>query len=210
MRNDLLRALATMDVEAVPECGLAAAETEAGERHDRRQEERGGRGLAIITPRCEEAAAAGRDRRLALWPLRLEETRRAEQRMVRHAAGALLLQLRLQFGEEQGELALWILLGPGACRALASLASTCREFRSFCYMWCDMCEQRVLCPGRRIVAFPRDRPFVELVPANQCCTYHRQVVTAFESSSMQTIYGHDRRCVCPGCRAGREYGYIYW
>jgi len=200
-----------MDVEAVPEHGSAAAEAEAEERHDRRQAERDGRAMAIIAHRREEAASAARAHVPANLPLRLEEAGRVEQRLeVRHAAGALLLQLRLQFGEEQGELALWILLGSGACRALASLASTCREFRNSSYMWCDMCEQRVLCPGRRIVAFPRDRPFVELVPANQCCTYHRNVVTAFEPSSMQTIYGHDRRCVCPGCRAGREYGYIYW
>ena len=159
---------------------------------------------------AEEAAPAGRADGPAILPLRMEEaTLRGARLEARHAAGALLLQLRLQFGEEQGELALWILLGSGACQALASLASTCREFRHFSYMWCDMCEQRVLCPGRRIVAFPRDRPYAGLVLANQCCIYHRNVVTAFESRAMRTIYGHDRRCLCLGCRAGREYGYIF-
>jgi len=159
---------------------------------------------------AEEAAPAANAGGPANLPVRLEEAALRGPRLeARHAAGALLLQLRLQFGEEQGELALWILLGSGACQALASLASTCREFRHFSYMWCDMCEQRVLCPGRRIVAFPRDRPYAQLVLANQCCTYHRNVVTEFEPSSMRTIYGHDRRCVCLGCRAGREYGYIF-
>lgn len=118
-----------------------------------------------------------------------------------------MLQLRLQFGEERGELALWILLG--SCRTMANLARTCREFRNLLYLWCDLCEERVLCPGRRIVVYPRGRPFAELVPANQCCIYHRNVVVELEPRSMRTIYGHDRRCICLGCRAGREHGYIF-
>ena len=92
---------------------------------------------------------------------------------------------------------------------MANLARTCREFRSLLYMWCDMCEDRVLCPGRRVVAYPRNRRFVELVPANQCCLHHRGLVVQGESRALQTLYGHARTCSCLGCRAGREYGYVF-
>ena len=132
--------------------------------------------------------------------------------------GPSLLSQWLQLGEAcvgQLRLSLWVWVWCGRRRDVRALSALARKWSFLARMSCRLCTRVSLDFDRRLCSWPGNLSMAELLELNgRCrnCVSRALVLEAGEprrSRAFEVMLGHPRTCVCPGCRAGVQHGFLW-